>query len=138
MPSGNRWIFLALCMAACFISGIVCADPEPVSSPEAVVGALAEEYWTKRLIEKDYPFTYEKELEKDNIPFADYAEKAKAANKFQYKSVQIEKVEIEGDRAAIFLKVECVTPFMPKGYTQMLQDLWLYRAGEWKHKFTAE
>jgi hypothetical protein len=32
--------------------------------------------------------------------------------------------------------VECITPFMPKGYTQMLQDLWLYRSGQWVHKFS--
>lgn len=136
MASGKRGVILALCIAACFIPAIVCADSKTDSSPEAVLGALAEEYWTKRLIEKDYEFTYQKELETDRIPFAEYAEKIKAAEKFQYKSVKTEKVEIEGDRAVIFLKVECVTPFMPKGYTQMLQDLWLYRGGQWKHKFT--
>lgn len=136
MPSGIKGVISVLCLAAWLIPALVLADPQPDSDAKAVLGALAEEYWTKRLIEKDYKFSYEKELEKDTLSFSEYVEKAKASNKFEYKSIKTERVEITDDRGAVFLTVECITPFMPKGYKQMLQDLWLYRSGQWVHKFS--
>jgi hypothetical protein len=137
MASGKRGIIFVLCMAVCLIPALICADQQTDSTdPKAVLGALAEEYWTKRLIEKDYQFTYEKELEKDALSFSEYVEKAKDAERFTFKSVKTARVEITGDRGAVFLTVECITPFMPKGYTQMLQDLWLFRSGQWVHKFS--
>jgi hypothetical protein len=136
MSSRKSGVFLAVCLGIWLIPAFVWTGSQPDENPKATLSALAEEYWTKRLIEKDYKFTYEKELEKDALSFSDYVEKAKAAEKFSYNWVKTTKVEIEGDRGAVFLTVECVTPFMPKGYTQMLQDLWLYRSGQWVHKFS--
>jgi len=68
--------------------------------------------------------------------FPDYVERAKAAEKFKYLSVKTVKVEIDGDRGVVFLEMGSVTPFMPKGFKQMLQDLWLNREGQWVHKFS--
>jgi hypothetical protein len=113
-----------------------CASAQKRSDQNASLGDLAEQYWTKRLVEKDYKFTYDMELEKGSLSFSEYLQKVKAGEKFKVLSVKIREVTIEDDRGIIYLIVECIMPFLPKGYNQMLQDLWLYRSNKWKHKFS--
>jgi hypothetical protein len=136
MPLAERCLVFALFFATCLVPLTLWASPEKGGEAEAALGAMAEQYWTKRLVEKDYEFTYDKELEKGSLSFSDYFDRAKAAEKFRYLSVKTKKVNIEGDRGVVYLTVECIAPFMPKGHKQMLQDLWLYRSGQWRHKFS--
>jgi len=130
------------CLAlALFIIGFlgpqaVWAGAEKEGNAEAVVAALAEEYWTKRLVEKDYAFTYEKELQKESMSFEDYVEQVRPGQKFKFLSVKTKKVNIDGDRGEVYLDVKLSAAFMPKQDTMMLQDLWLFSSGEWKHQFT--
>ena len=136
MPLAKRCFVFALFIATCLVPLALWASPEKGGEAEAALGALAEQYWTKRLVEKDYEFSYGKELEKESVSFTEYIERAKAAEKFKFLSVKTKEVKIEGDRGIVYLTMECITPFMPKGYKQMLQDLWLYRSGQWRHKFS--
>ena len=135
MPSAERCSILGLCAVTFLVLLFGCTGAQKRSDQDAFLGELAQQYWTKRLVEKDYKFSYDKELEKESISFPEYIDRAKAAEKFRFMSVKTKKVNIEGDRGVVYLTVECITPFMPKG-KQMLQDLWLYRSGQWKHKFS--
>lgn len=136
MPLAKKWYIFALCIATCLIFLFGCASAQKRSDQDASLGDLAEQYWTKRLIEHDYKFTYKKEMEKDSIPFSDYLSQVKQGKRFKFFSVKTNKVTIEGDRGVVYLTVECTGPPLPKGIKQMLQDLWLYRSGQWKHKFS--
>ena len=136
MPSAERCSILGLCAVTFLVLLFGCTGAQKRSDQDASLGELAQRYWTKRLVEKDYEFTYGKELEKDTLSFSEYLKKVKAAEKFTFVSVKTKEVNIEGDRGAVYLTMECITPFMPKGHKQMLQDLWLYRSGQWKHKFS--
>ena len=136
MPSVKRCLFCASCIAMCVMFLLGCASAQKRSDQDASLGDLAEQYWTKRLVEKDYKFTYDMELEKGSLSFSEYLQKVRAGEKFKVLSVKTKEVTIEDDRGIIYLTVECITPFLPKPYAQTLQDLWLYRSNKWKHKFS--
>jgi hypothetical protein len=136
MTSVKRWLLCAFGIALYVMAMAPGVGAEGAINAQAELDKMAEEYWTKRLIDRDYAFTYEKELEKDAIPFSEYVEKVKLGEKFTYKSVKTSRVEIEGDRGAVFLTVEVIGPPFSRSTKQMLQDLWLHRSGQWVHKFT--
>jgi len=96
---------------------------------------LAEQYWTKRLVEKDYKFTYNLELEKKSLSFSEYCERVKRSQKFNCFSVKTKEVTIEGDKGIVCLTLECRMPFLPKPYALPINDVWLYESNRWKHKF---
>ena len=135
MVAVKKRLFCASCIAMCVMFLLGCASAQKRSDQDASLGDLAEQYWTKRLVEKDYKFTYNMELEKGSLSFSEYLQKVKAGEKFKVLSVKTKEVTIEDDRGSIYLTVECIMPFLPKGYNYMLQDLWLYRSNKWKHKF---
>ena len=136
MPPGKRCSIFALCIVMCgmFLSG--CTTAQKTNDPKASLEKLAEQYWTKRLLEMDYKFTYNLELEKDSLSFSEYSKRVKASEKFGVLSVKTKEVTIEGDKGIVCLTLECRMPFLPKPYALPLQDLWLYRSNQWKHKFT--
>ena len=136
MVSVKKRLFCASCIAMCVMFLLGCASAQKRSDQDASLGDLAEQYWTKRLVEKDYKFTYDMELEKGSLSFSEYLQKVRAGEKFKVLSVKTKEVAIEDDRGIIYLTVECIMPFLPKGYNQTLQDLWLYRSNKWKHKFS--
>ncbi len=110
--------------------------PEKSVDPEASLRKTAELYWTKRLIDGDYGFTYELELERDSMPFSEY--RAKAAGKFRCISVETRKVVVEGEEGLVYIAVECMMPFLQKSYKQTISDRWVYRSGGWRHRFLTE
>lgn len=136
MRLARMWFAFALWLAMCLmvLSPSVSADQK--ENGEAALGKMAEEYWTKRLIEHDYKFTYERELDKESMPFSEYLDIIKRGENFKFLSVTTKHVEIDGDRGIVYLTQECHAPFHPKAFKTTLQDLWLFRSGQWKHKFT--
>lgn len=113
-----------------------CDSQKKMVDPKAELETLAEQYWTKRLIDKDYQFTYDLEIEKETLPFADYQKKVKAGDKIQVLSVKTKKVEVDQDRGVVYLTARCKIPSVPKDFDMTLQDLWLIKSNQWKHKFS--
>ena len=136
MPSVKRCLFCASCIGICVMFLLGCAGAQKRSDQDASLAELAEQYWTKRLVERDYKFTYNMELEKGSLSFPEYCEMIKRSQKFNCSSVRTKEVRIEDDKGFVYLTVECRTPFLPKLFKQTLQDLWLYRSNKWKHKFS--
>ena len=136
MPSVKRCLFCASCIAICVMFLLGCASTQKMNDPKASLERLAEQYWTKRLMERDYKFTYNLELEKKSFSFSEYCERLKASEKFKYLSVKIKEVIIEDDKALVYMTAECSMPFLPKPYALPINDVWLYESNRWKHKFT--
>jgi hypothetical protein len=113
-----------------------CASAQKRSDQDASLADLAEQYWTKRLLERDYKFTYNLELEKKSLSFSEYCERLKASEKFKYLSVKIKEVTIEDDKALVYMTVECSMPFLSQPYALPINDVWLYESNRWKHKFS--
>jgi len=132
MPSVKRCLFCAV-ICVIFLHG--CASAQKRSDQDASLAELAEQYWTKRLVEKDYKFTYNLELEKKSLSFSEYCERVKRSQKFNCFSVKTKEVTIEGDKGIVCLTLECRMPFLPKPYALPINDVWLYESNRWKHKF---
>lgn len=128
----RRYLSLLFYIASLMLF-LSCATVQEKADPKASLEKLAKEYWTKRLVEGDFKYTYNLEMEKGEgtLSFEAYSEKLKKVGRCV--SVETKEVTIEGDRGIVFMSVGCNIP--SKGYKQTLQDLWLYRSGEWKHKY---
>jgi hypothetical protein len=141
MKTRNR---MGWAMKRCFVAGLLmmlvavfagCGSQKEGAGSEADLGSLAQEYWTKRLVDKDYQSIYDLELEKGSIPFDDYVTQVKRSERFTVSTVKTQEVRIDGDRAEVFLTVRCNLPMVPKEVGMTLQDLWVLQSDQWKHKF---
>ena len=94
---------------------------------------VAAEYWTKRLIDKDYKATYDRELEKGSLPYEKYLERIKNAGEISYSSIKIKDVKIEKDKGEVNLIVACKIPKVPKDVGMPLLDNWSFESNQWKH-----
>lgn len=129
---------IAIAMVACLFFSLGCEDRKGMSDPQAALETLAQQYWTKRFVDKDYKFTYDLELEKDSLSFSDYVNQVKRSEKFKVSSVKTKEVRIDGDGAEVFLTVTTTVPTLSKEVDMSLQDLWLLKSNQWKHKLLPE
>ena len=136
MVSEKKCLFCASCIAICLMFLLGCAGAQKRSDQDASLAELAEQYWTKRLLERDYKFTYNMELEKGSLSFSEYSKRVKASEKFGVLSVKTKEVTIEGDKAIVCLTLKCRMPFLSKPYALPMNDVWLYKSNKWKHKFS--
>lgn len=134
------WMKRCFGISAILVLGVLlfqgCKSEREVADPRAELEKVAEEYWSKRLIEKDYEFTYQLELDKESIPYEDYVQKVQRAARFQTLSVTLKEITIHEDRAEVLMSVETRAPFLPKQTAIGLKDLWILESGKWRHKFT--
>jgi len=132
----SLWVLFALLMGLLAMVG--CESKKEMADPKATLKTLAEEYWTKRFVDKDYEFTYDLELEKDSIPFEDYVNQIKRGERFKVYAVETKEVNMEGDRGQVLLTVYFKLPQVSKGkeLNMALQDLWIIKSNTWKHKFS--
>mgnify|MGYP006283765255 CR=1 FL=1 len=131
----KRGLVLAVFWTA-LLAFTACDTQKEMTDPKAALKTLAQEYWTKRLVDKDYEFTYDLELEKGSIAFPDYVNQVKQSEKFKVSSVKTKEVRVDGDRGEVFLTVTSTVPTVSKAVDMTLQDLWLLKSNQWKHKFS--
>lgn len=130
------WFVFALGMFTCLMAVSGCDSQEKMIDPKASLEKIGVEYWTKRLIDKDYKATYDMELEKGSLPFETYLKRVKNAGAIQYFSVAAENVNIEKDKGAVDLIVECITPSSAKfnkNIKMTIHDTWILKSDQWKH-----
>lgn len=124
------------------LSGIICimllfgcGNQEKMKDPKATLEKVAEQYWQKRLIDKDYEFTYKLELEQESIPFPEYLKRVKSAGQIQVLSIKTKEVKIDQDKANVTLTAKARLPNVPKEIEMPLfQDPWVIKSNQWKHK----
>ena len=90
------WFMVTLCG---------CESQKKMVDPKGELEKLAEQYWTKRFVDRDYKFTYNLELDKESIPFSEYVEKIKRSQKLSISSVKTKEVRVDGDRGEVYLTV---------------------------------
>lgn len=130
------WFVFALGMFTCLIPVSGCDSQQKMIDPKASLEKIGVEYWTKRLIDKDYKATYDMEMEKGSIPFEKYLERIRNAGQILYFSVKAENIKIEKDKGTVDLIIEFSTPVLQKfnkKIKQTLPDTWVIKAGQWKH-----
>lgn len=120
-----------LCMTLLF----GCENQEKMKDPKANLEKVAEQYWQKRLIDKDYEFTYNLELDKGSIPFEEYLKIVKNAGQIEVLSIKTKEVKIDQDRGNVVLTAKSRVPMIPKEIEMpIFQDLWVIKSNQWKHK----
>ena len=129
--------YLHSCIALSFglIFFLVLACKGEMKDPKGTLEKQAERYWTERLVNKDYEYTYKQEVEEGLPPFSTYEKQLKAAAKIPTSSVKSKEVKINGDRSTVTLLITCRLPGMPKDYAMPMRDLWVLKGNKWKHYF---
>ena len=135
----NRRGFACILYAAiCLIFLLGCNSRPEMKDPKAALEGLAVEYWTNRLVKKDYKSTYKMELEKDSIPFSEYLKKVQSAGQIEALSFKTKEIKIEGDKAIVMLDVKCRAAFVSKAFEMPLPDVWILKSDQWRHRFSSK
>lgn len=132
--------YLHLCIVLSFglIFLLVLACESEMKDPKGTLEKQAERYWTERLVNKDYEYTYKQEVEEGLPAFSTYEKQLKAAARIPTSSVKTEGAEINGDRGVVTMVITCRLPGMPKDYAMPMRDLWILKGNQWKHHFQKE
>ena len=67
MPLSTKYPVYALIVLICIILLVGCENRQKMKDPKAALERMAEEYWTKRLMNRDYEATYKTEAEEGSI-----------------------------------------------------------------------
>jgi len=136
--SVKRTLVYALCIPIYIMLLYGCVHVEQKSYAQGPLEEVAALYWTKRLVENDYEFTYNLELEKDSLTFPDYLKRVKFAGQIKVLSVKVEDVKKDKDNAVINYGVTIQLPTVTKTFEQPLRDKWVFKGDRWLHKLSKE
>jgi hypothetical protein len=106
-----------------------------MSDPKGALETIAAQYWTQRLVNKDYQSTYKDELEENLPPFSTYEEQLKKAAKIPTSSVTAKDAELEGDIGIVTVVATCRIPGVPKEVSLPMRDRWILKGNQWKHYY---
>jgi len=121
-------------VAISLILGLACQRPPNESDLKASLGGLAEEYWTKRLMNKDSKAAYRMEVVEGDLPFSEYQKRVANAGQITYLSIKAKDVKVENDNGFVDLIMKCRIAQVPKELNlSFLKDRWVLKSGKWKH-----
>ena len=106
-----------------------------MSDPKGALETIAAQYWTQRLVNKDYQSTYKDELEENLPPFSTYEKQLKEAAKIPTSSVSAKDAEIKGDIGIVTVVATISVPGVPKEVPFPMRDRWVLKANQWKHYY---
>jgi hypothetical protein len=127
----------ALMLLTCLVAGfflLTFGCEKKMTDPKGTLEKQALQYWTERLINKNFEYTYEEEVEEGLPPFSTYKERITGVTRFPTSSVEIKDIEVEGDGGYVQLLVTCKVPGLPKEMPLPLGDRWIIKGNKWKHK----
>ena len=128
----RKFFSIFLSVVFVFLLGFGCESE--MKDPKGTLEKQAKNYWTERLINQNFEYTY-KEEDKKNLPsFSTYKEELKAVTRFRTSSVEIKEVQVEGDMGTVKLAVMCIVPGFPKKLPLPLGDQWILKGNKWRHK----
>ena len=135
--SVRMWAVYILSVLGCLMFAAGCdKGPEKMADPKASLERLAEEYWNKRLIAKDYKATYKMELNEGSIPFEEYLKRVQNLGQVAYTSIKTKDVRIDKDKGFVELTIKYrlgAGPTLPREVSTPLQDKWIVKSNQWKH-----
>lgn len=117
----------------CIMPLLGCENGKEMSDPKASLERLAEEYWNKRLLDKDYKATYDMELEKGSLSFEEYLPRVHNLGQIQYVSIKVKEIKIDKDTGEVKLIVMSRIAPIPKDLELPLYDKWVIKSNQWKH-----
>ena len=130
-PFKHHLVFLLLFFPCALLIFFGCESK--MTDPEGTLRNQAQQYWTERLVNGNYEYTYKKELKEGLPPFSEYEKNLNPISQFGVSSVRVEKVTVEGDKGSVILQVACRIPRIPKEVDVPLGDRWIIKGNQWKH-----
>ena len=128
----RKFFLIFLPVIFVFLLGPGCESE--MKDPKGTLEKQAKKYWTERLINKNFEYTYKEEDKKDLPSFSKYKEELKTVTRFPTSSVEIKEVQVEGDIGTVKLAVKCIVPGFPEKLPLPLGDQWILKGNKWRHK----
>lgn len=118
---------------------LLCACEAPMRDPAGALEKQGVKYWTERLVNKNFEYTYKEELEKGLPPFSEYEKRLKSITRIPTSLVKFHNLRIEGNIGFVNYYATCRL----KGIAQKidnvpLSDRWVIKGNRWKHDYQAE
>jgi hypothetical protein len=103
---------------------------------QATLEGVSLQYWTDRLVQRDYKAAYNREVENASMSFEAYRGLVSRNENFTFSGLAIEKATIENDDAIVYVGLKCLVPNLPQAIDRTFKDQWIYQSGQWKHQFS--
>lgn len=127
----KKYIFLFSIMLFLFNG---CATVPKTTDLTESLKSRADEYWKLRLQDR-YDETYGMEDATDLPSLAEYRNQAKLIKKFKIESLYVDKVEVDGTKGFVTVRLLVSMPAIPVPVKDVFQEDWVLQNGEWKHRF---
>jgi hypothetical protein len=128
----RRFYLICLSVFFSFLLGPGCESE--MKDPKGTLEKQAKQYWTERLINRNFEYTYEEEATENLPPFSTYKKQLINVTKFPTSSVEVKEVKVEGDLGTVKYMVTCIVPGFPKALPVPLGDYWIMEGNKWRHK----
>ena len=125
--------FVVLLASMCFLALVACQKEKKMADPKTALAVAAEQYWKKRLLEKDYTATYELEAAKNDMSLEAYKKEVHNAGQIGYLSIKIEDVKVDDQKGGVEVVVSCMIQNIPTPVELSTPDKWIIQGNEWKH-----
>lgn len=122
-------VVFALCLLLTFVSGC----EKKMADPQGTLKKEAERYWTERLINKNFKYTYELELKEGLPSFETYDKKLKIVTRIPTRSLKVEEVKVDGKDGSVKILAKCQIMGAPTLLDIPMGDRWGSVRGRWKH-----
>ncbi len=134
MKSESRRLILVSLLCALVLLP-ACATVGKESDPAGSLSTIAAEYWKMRMEDK-YEKTYAMEDREGLPPFEEYRNRVMAMKRIYIVSHRIKDVKTEGSGGTVEVEFSFLLAQTTKPFHQIVTDLWIYRGGEWRHRFS--
>jgi hypothetical protein len=126
--------FYLIFLSALFIFLLAPGCESEMKDPKGTLEKQAKKYWTERLINRNFEYTYKEEAEENLPPLSTYKIQLNNVTKFPTSSVEVKEVKVEGDLGTVKYVVTCIVPGFPKALPIPLGDYWVIEGNKWRHK----
>ena len=137
MVSNRTYFFCAFAAFLCMMFFWGCGSPDRKEArDQATLEGASLQYWTDRLVKRDYEPAYNREVDNASMSFEEYRKLVSRNEKFKFSGLKIERVNIENDDAIVYVALKAKVPVVPQAIDRTFKDQWIYQSNQWKHKFS--
>lgn len=137
MVSKRTGLFCAFAAFLCmmFFWGCGNEDRKEVRD-QATLEGVSLQYWTDRLVKRDYEPAYNREADNASMSLEEYRKLVSRNENFKFSGLKIDRVNIENDEGIVYVDLKAKVPVLPQALDRTFKDEWIYQSNQWKHKFS--
>ncbi len=128
-------LFFAFAAGLCMLFFGGCGKQKDTKD-QATLQGVSLEYWTDRLVKRDYEPAYNREADNASMSFEEYHKLVDRNEKFRFSELKTDKVSIKNDEGTVYVSLKCLVPVLPQPIDRTFKDQWIYQSNQWKHKFS--